>query len=147
MMYAKVDKTNRLVVAICNFGKKGTPKLTKREEGSYELIPCDDGLPPNMAHIDGVFVYVGEQPPHSAFINGEWVDTRSEAEKIASVQETIRSKRDVLLRGSDWTQLPDSPLAAKDKSSWVAYRQTLRDLPNMYSNETDINNVVFPTAP
>lgn len=38
-----------------------------------------------------------------------------------------RGKRDLLLKESDWTQLPDAPV---DQEAWAAYRQALRDLPN-----------------
>lgn len=41
--------------------------------------------------------------------------------------EINRGKRNKLLRDSDWTQLPDVPLATKD--AWATYRQELRDLP------------------
>ena len=37
-----------------------------------------------------------------------------------------RQRRYALLLESDWTQLPDVPLATKD--AWAAYRQALRDL-------------------
>lgn len=41
-----------------------------------------------------------------------------------------RSLRDALLRASDWTQLPDTPLTAELKVAWASYRQLLRDVPN-----------------
>lgn len=41
----------------------------------------------------------------------------------------LRAQRDKLLRESDWTQLPDSPLSGADKTKWQTYRQQLRDLP------------------
>jgi len=41
-----------------------------------------------------------------------------------------RGKRDLLLKESDWTQLPDSPLNEAQRAAWAAYRQALRDLPN-----------------
>ena len=39
-----------------------------------------------------------------------------------------RSRRDSLLKLSDWTQVPDSPLSSSAKESWRAYRVALRDL-------------------
>jgi len=36
-----------------------------------------------------------------------------------------RGKRDLLLKESDWTQLPDAPV---NREAWAAYRQALRDL-------------------
>lgn len=41
-----------------------------------------------------------------------------------------RSKRDALLRASDWTQLPDCPLSAIDRQAWASYRAVLRALPS-----------------
>ncbi len=48
----------------------------------------------------------------------------------------LRSRRDNLLRESDWTQLADIQSLKSDdwKSSWQTYRQWLRDLPEIYSN-------------
>ena len=40
--------------------------------------------------------------------------------------ERMRLHRDRLLKESDWTQLPDSPV---DREAWATYRQTLRDFP------------------
>jgi hypothetical protein len=55
--------------------------------------------------------------------------------------DIIRLRRDSLLASSDYTQMPDWP---GDKESWGVYRQTLRDLPQTYTNAAD---VVWPTAP
>lgn len=56
----------------------------------------------------------------------------------------IRQKRDQLLKESDWTQMPDSPLSDEIKQLWKAYRQDLRDLPNQYD---DADKVKFPDKP
>ena len=48
------------------------------------------------------------------------VYTDEQLEKIA------RTKREMLLSQSDWTQLPDVP--AETTSKWTAYRQELRDI-------------------
>lgn len=48
------------------------------------------------------------------------------AEEIAAIaQEQTRARRDLLLKESDWTQLPDAPV---DQARWAVYRQALRDL-------------------
>lgn len=49
-----------------------------------------------------------------------------------------RTRRDVLLRVCDWTQMPDAPLSALQKAQWAVYRQALRDLPAVAG---------FPDAP
>lgn len=40
--------------------------------------------------------------------------------------QRIRSQRNAMLAGCDWTQLDDSPV---DKTAWATYRQELRDIP------------------
>ncbi len=49
----------------------------------------------------------------------------------ASHMSTLRNERDEKLVASDWTQASDhsSPLDATKKTEWIAYRQSLRDLP------------------
>jgi len=56
---------------------------------------------------------------------------------LENVQTT---RRNVLLAGSDWTQLPDAPA---NKTAWAEYRQQLRDLPN----DPAWPNVEFPDPP
>lgn len=66
---------------------------------------------------------------------GEWVYVVEvlalTQEQIASLKSSamqqLRAQRNSLLLQSDWTQLVDTPQAIK--SSWAAYRQQLRDLP------------------
>ncbi|MDZ7476942.1 tail fiber assembly protein [Stenotrophomonas pavanii] len=43
--------------------------------------------------------------------------------------DEARRERSQLLRASDWTQAPDSPLAQEAKLAWAVYRQELRDMP------------------
>jgi hypothetical protein len=53
----------------------------------------------------------------------------------------VRQQRDALLAKSDWTQLPDVPLATKD--AWATYRQALRDI----TLQPDPFNIDWPTVP
>ena len=59
-----------------------------------------------------------------------------------SAQE--RTKRDILLSESDWTQLTDSQLTDAKKAEWATYRQSLRDVPSQDSFPTTIT---WPTRP
>ncbi len=43
--------------------------------------------------------------------------------------QNLRNERNELLRCTDFTQINDSPFGEKEKSSYAAYRQYLRDLP------------------
>ena len=66
-------------------------------------------------------------------------------------ESQLRSKRDMYLRFSDWTQGNDSPLSDSKKIEWQTYRQALRDLPSTASpslNEYEqLTNVTWPTKP
>lgn len=44
----------------------------------------------------------------------------------AEAAEFVDNRRNRLLSESDWTQLPDVPLATKQ--AWADYRQALRDI-------------------
>ena len=63
-------------------------------------------------------------------------------EKEAVWAGMARSDRNLYLKNSDWTQLPDVP--EEIKAQWAVYRQALRDLPE---TEGFPFNVVFPTPP
>ncbi len=54
----------------------------------------------------------------------------------------LRTERDRRIAETDWTQLPDVPEATR--TMWQTYRQTLRDVPQNYTNMID---VVWPTKP
>ena len=56
----------------------------------------------------------------------------------------IRRKRNGLLAKSDWTQYPDSPLSAEQKTAWTIYRQALR---NVTTQSGFPSNITWPTAP
>lgn len=55
-----------------------------------------------------------------------------------------RIHRNYLLSMCDWTMLSDSPLTEQQKSSWVDYRQALRDVPDQKSFPSD---VLWPAIP
>tara|TARA_R110000737_G_C14526987_1_gene476487 strand:- start:33 stop:416 length:384 start_codon:yes stop_codon:yes gene_type:complete len=59
----------------------------------------------------------------------------------------LRFVRNAALQKTDWTQAVDSPLSDSKKAEWVTYRQALRDLLNSYTDDDDIEDVVFPTQP
>ena len=59
----------------------------------------------------------------------------------------IRHQRDTLLRDTDWSVLPDSPLSADNKAAYETYRQALRDLPSAYPEVKSPEDVTWPTAP
>ena len=64
---------------------------------------------------------------------------------ILNLEETswaiIRKKRDFLLRTTDWTMTVGCTV---DQSAWAAYRQSLRNVPQTF---TEYTNVTWPTQP
>ncbi|WP_420885022.1 phage tail assembly chaperone [Alloalcanivorax xenomutans] len=55
-----------------------------------------------------------------------------------------RRHRNGLLRGCDWTQVPDSPLGESERQEWQMYRQALREVPEQEGFPTEIN---WPASP
>ena len=58
----------------------------------------------------------------------------------------LKMHRENMLQGSDWTQLPDSPLSDSKKAEWGVYRQGLRDITS-HENWPEITLADFPSAP
>ena len=58
----------------------------------------------------------------------------------------LRDIRDNLLRHTDWTQMPDSPLTDEMKTSWASYRSSLRSLPE-HGSWPNLEDSHWPTKP
>jgi hypothetical protein len=58
----------------------------------------------------------------------------------------VRAQRDARLAACDWTLMPDAPLAEAVRLAWQAYRQELRDVPQLQPTAT-IETVAWPAAP
>jgi hypothetical protein len=67
----------------------------------------------------------------------QWQDPRN----VEDEWRKVRQQRNQLLVGSDWTQLPDVPLATKE--AWATYRQALRDI----TTQTDPFELNWPVTP
>lgn len=86
--------------------------------------------------------------------SGEWEYiplTDEELAEIAAQTEIadldmnrIRGQRDGMLSAADWTQLGDAALGDHTAEEWATYRQSLRDLPSVYSR---VSEVVWPNDP
>ena len=82
-----------------------------------------------------------------SYLEGEHQGYIGVTTPLESVVLKVRMQRDILLATTDYTHLADSPLSHEKKLEWALYRQALRDLPSQYQDETDIDNVVYPTPP
>jgi hypothetical protein len=58
--------------------------------------------------------------------------------------EQIREMRNALISGTDWTQMPDTVINSSLKSAFISYRQSLRDIPQNFS---DPDSVIWPEEP
>ena len=93
---------------------------------------------------------------HYIGINNSLVEISDEeyeerqAENLAAETEMLnvrnRETRNELLAASDWTQMPDSPLADEAKTSWATYRTALRNLPTN-GNWPSLEDADWPTQP
>ena len=128
---------------------KATGQVTQVVSG-----PDETSVPPLSGEQDFVSVgtwvggYIEERvvkpfPPRPSenhtfdYTSKTWKDLRTpETEWVA-----IRIERDRRIAVTDWTQLPDVPLATKD--AWATYRRALRDI----TLQPDPFNIVWPTPP
>lgn len=75
-----------------------------------------------------------------------WIGMEADGIPVSDEQKwsLIRGYRNELLSRSDWTQLGDTPFTAEQKDAWTAYRQSLRNIPQDYTNP---NLVIFLEVP
>ena len=74
------------------------------------------------------------------------IDSQISDSEIESCQrwKIIRNERDKLLKESDYLILADAPITTEKKEEWTTYRQSLRDIPQTFSNPDD---VTYPDKP
>ena len=96
-----------------------------------------EGIADDSIHmiVDGE---VADKPPPVDLTNDQL---------IAIALPEVRRQRDTRLQESDWTQFPDSPLSDSKKTEWATYRQSLRDIPETYSEVTSLDDIIWPIQP
>ena len=90
--------------------------------------------------------------PRQKVVNGVYYDLTPEEEaELATQAEAadldlgfVRSRRNGMLRNTDWTQIGDAALGDHTAEEWATHRQALRDLPQTYSR---MSEVVWPNDP
>ena len=101
----------------------------------------EGNYPDDKFYIDGFTpVAIPERPSEHHVFNRQtkqWEDPRTHQTQWP----VVRAERDAKLAASDWTQLPDVPLATKE--AWAAYRQALRDV----TLQSDPFAIDWPVAP
>jgi hypothetical protein len=94
-------------------------------------LPLDSGIT-----CEGASINVTPQPPRlvSQLLRELAARPAPEGDRLAYV----RHVRDLLMAVTDYTQAADSPLSESQRAAWATYRQSLRDLPSVYSGEGPI---------
>lgn len=67
------------------------------------------------------------------------------AQENIDALNSLRVRRNQLLAKCDWIDLPHTPLSSEQLNQFLAYRQTLRDLPEVYANNAA--EVIWPILP
>jgi len=110
----------------------------------YNVYPCTLAEKPDY---NNAIQYITKGIPVE--VNGAWIQPYDihnyTAEEIIGREQQeateVRTKRNQLLKDSDWTQIPDCTV---DKTVWATYRQELRDIT---AQEGFPFNVTFPAMP
>ena len=92
----------------------------------------------NEKYIEGYF-----KPSDYIIENGKAVEKAEDTDDTKLRNLTLRGS---LLKASDWTQLPDSPLSSDKKTEYQTYRQALRDI-TTHSNWPKLEDSDWPTKP
>jgi len=71
--------------------------------------------------------------------SAEWLENKNN-----EAWRKIRKERNKLLKDSDYIMVSDAPITAEKKEEWETYRQSLRDIPQTFSNPDD---VTYPDKP
>lgn len=72
--------------------------------------------------------------------------TGTPAQTQEELAQALREMRDVLLKESDWTQMPDCPLSEEIKNDWRIWRQAMRDITSTVSYPLE-NTIGLPVTP
>lgn len=126
-------------------------------EGPHFDRYYSEQLPENIIAIETELPYTVEtqcryRPVSAELVDGVWTATYETIQLtveeyepyFAKMRTSHLTKRMVLLKDSDWSQLPDSPVSEEDKVVWRTYRQALRDIPAQRGFPFDIE---WPTHP
>lgn len=71
--------------------------------------------------------------------------TNQTLDDVVEIMPYIRTWCRDVLKSTDWTQLPDSPLSDADKEKYRVFRQKVRDLPAKYNDDTKLDEIEWPS--
>jgi hypothetical protein len=103
---------------------------------SNEVLANYDIYPVKKYVVTDDTVVEERDPP--VLIDGEVHFYSERAKTNDEYWSEIRENRNQLLFDTDWTDLPNSPLADAQKTNYQRYRTELRDMPQSTSNPKDV---------
>ena len=133
------------------------------KDGVGYTIPSDDTWLNDYSSIHAIQIIdnSGEVEPVSGdnrtataeeikAVQDKWTALKTANDKAISDAETawqnnwdrVRGERTQLLTETDWTVMPDSPLASDKKQEYITYRSNLRNIPQTYSSN-DAKDITF----
>ncbi len=130
---------NKITGDITSMMNTQVSDLSKLQTYSTGFMFINDDIDMETSYVkDGEILSRPKKPFAWYRWNGnEWFNPKTPEQAWSD----IRTDRDDLLLKSDWTQLPDVPLATKE--AWAVYRQALRDI----TNQPDPFNITWPIPP
>jgi len=80
--------------------------------------------------------WAGPEPPlHNPFAEPP---VESYDPWLTATWDDVRALRDWLLAACDWSQIGDVPLETVKRDDWRAYRQALRDIPQVFASPQEV---------
>ena len=125
-MQAVVDPSGPSVVGTVPY-----PSNLTGPWADFATVPVPDGLegkPLKVSMVDDAYVLSLD------------VDTVT-----AAAWTSLRTERNRRLAATDWTALSDAHLSQDRKDAWFAYRQDLRDLPDLVTDPLSVEWPLDPT--
>jgi hypothetical protein len=118
-----------------NYANKIRHLYTSAITDDFSLVDAGEGVYIEFWNIEKLGV-----EPTLASLDAQISDAEIEAKMM---WRKIRKERNQLLKDSDYTMLKDYPTTVSEQE-WTTYRQSLRDIPQTFSNPDD---VTYPDKP
>lgn len=142
MKYVVYDPSNGRII---RFGEAPESQISTIIGSDESWLEADCGVGMRVDINSMQLVSMGDPPSlyhQFDYEIMEWSDVRTAQEIFVSAEAAVRERRSELLKQSDWTQLPDVPLATRE--AWATYRQILRDITEQ---EGYPHTVTWPVEP
>jgi hypothetical protein len=151
-LYIKIDETGDTINHPMTF-ESAQVSISFVLNKEAELVTEEEILANNFANFENPVIDIAQEVisdvGYKKLPNGTW--TRNIIIKDFTQQEKldrwVRGPRDHRLYISDWSQLLDNELTDAERIKWTEYRHYLRKMPEIYTNITHPDEVVWPEPP